>query len=181
MALIVNDNSYLSVIDADTFFDDSIYFVQWDTYTDAEKSRGLISATSTLDNSYVWCGCKTDLTQELEWPKKYILDCDTCCFENYTSSRSSYTSDIYIDSAVVPQEILDATCILALQLLINNPLAIESKDDSKDITKAKLDVMEVNYSIDSKVMQVIPLGARMLINKCFGTLKTAIQKSTCRR
>jgi hypothetical protein len=158
MALILNENSYITVIDADAFFADSIYFEQWDALTADQKSRGLITATSILDKSYIWNGWKTDETQFLEWPRDDIwCRCDE------------------VDNSIVPRDILNAVCILALLINIDNPLAINSVD--VNIKKAKLDVMEVEYfNADDKSNEpVIPNSVSIFIKQCYGTLRRAGQ------
>ena len=173
MALIVNENSYISVTDADTYFTDSIYNSQWATYTDAQKAPALITATTYLDHSYDWKGYKTLSTQSLDWPRTEVYCCDNCGGVA-TSSRSSYTCDP-LDSDVVPQAILDATCILALQLLVDNGLAITSNDPN--IKKSVLDVMSVEYFESTKTQPVIPKAVQILIDDCLGVLKSANQRT----
>lgn len=119
-SLVVGVNSYVSLAEADDFFNNFIYNETWINATVDEKERSLITATAMLDNNFLWYGEKTDPNQPLAFPRTYPDDCT--------------------DPNEIPQEIKDATCLQA-QYLMDFP--VYGKTDK--IKKTKLDVMEVEY------------------------------------
>lgn len=88
MALVVEDGtgldnaeSYLSVNDADSYFetmrgDASEYASDWlsDTTTDPIKEACLRWATKLIDKLWRWDGQKSTTTQKLRWPRSYVYD-----------------------------------------------------------------------------------------------------------
>lgn len=71
-----------------------------------EQIQGYLNAaTEYLDITYDFEGQKTDIDQALEWPRYGVTD-----RYNYTNVQG-----YPIDTDVVPQQIIDATCYLAAQ------------------------------------------------------------------
>lgn len=123
--LIVGENSYVSVAEADTFFSNYLYSDTWEATDEETKKKALITATSMLDINFIWWGIKTDPDQTLDFPRTstvYNIGCGNNDPEN------------------IPKEIKDATCIQAQYILDNN---VYVKKDR--IKKAELDVMNVEY------------------------------------
>ena len=83
-------SSYLTIGEAQAYFNERLHTEPWDCATPVDKDKALAMSTKTLDRLN-YLGCKTDLTQELQFPR----DADT----------------------VVPQDIKDATAEIALALL----------------------------------------------------------------
>jgi hypothetical protein len=81
---------YTTIDDADTYFETRLNTDAWDNAYDVEKTAALTQATRQIDNLN-FKGDKTDATQELEFP------------------RGGDTE--------VPDQIVWATCEIALQLL----------------------------------------------------------------
>jgi len=106
MALIAwptaNANSYILQADATTYFSLRIGSDAWTAATTGTKDSALVTATRMLDRM-VWTGEKTAADQDLEFPRTGLTDKD----------GNEVASD------AIPQEILDATCELALILIVN--------------------------------------------------------------
>lgn len=68
MALVVGVNSYASVADANTYFEDRLDVAAWSDATDTNKSMAMVTATSLLDN-LDWIGSVADSTQSLAHPR----------------------------------------------------------------------------------------------------------------
>ena len=68
MALVVGTNSYASLADADTYFEDSIRGTAWLVFTVAQRSAGLVEATRVFERMK-WLGKKTISTQALAYPR----------------------------------------------------------------------------------------------------------------
>lgn len=98
-------NSYCSLDDANDFFQFNVYETQWAAFTDDQKRSALVQATFFLETvSYEGTRCdpSTDddaLPQALSWPRSGAV-CD-----GVTST-----------CAAIPKEIIQAQCLLALNL-----------------------------------------------------------------
>lgn len=130
MALTEGTNSYISVDDADTYFALAIHASVWASLDLSVKESALVTATRMLDRQK-WVGTKTVLdatTQPLQWPRTYVTD------------RNGTT----VPSDTVPQEIIDATCELAIAL-INDPSLQNTTDSGSNIKRVKADTVEIEY------------------------------------
>lgn len=96
-----SSNSYVTVSDADTYFDERLGRSAWTGKSTDDKERGLIQATRRLDQEK-FEGIKNTEGQALKWPRYNATDDDGDEF----------------DEATIPQIIKDATCEVALDLLI---------------------------------------------------------------
>lgn len=135
MALVVesgsgdaNSESYLSVIDADTYFTNHSSPSEWSSATAAEKEAALRYATTYLDDNYEWYSSLLTRTQALDWPRNPYLD----------------SQGRYIEG--VPQKIKDATCEMALEHL-KDPL---NSNDTDNIESEKYGDASVKYKSSSK-------------------------------
>jgi hypothetical protein len=82
--------SYITVSEAQTYFNDRLDTDPWDCATSTNKSKALSMATKIIDRLN-YQGCKATDAQELQFPRD--------------------------DDTVVPQDIKDATAEIALALL----------------------------------------------------------------
>lgn len=122
MSLVVGTNSYISRVDANTYFADSLRDASWNALSDSTKDQALVTATRMLDRQN-WTGTKTSPTQALQWPRTGVTDVD---------GNS-------VDSSIVPQSILDACCELALSLALNPAVETNTSSGSniKRVSAAK--------------------------------------------
>ncbi len=81
---------YLTVNEAQEYFDDRLNSEAWDEATEVDKYRALVTATRAINNLR-FVGQKATVNQENEFPR--------------------------LGQTVVPKSIKEATCELALQLL----------------------------------------------------------------
>ncbi len=97
-----NANSYVSVAEADAYFDLRLYATSWTGVSSNDtKARALISATRRVDQ-VAFDGYRASAAQALQWPRT----------ESYDYEREEYLLD-----NTVPQRIKDAVCELALNML----------------------------------------------------------------
>lgn len=105
--LEVGTNSYISVADADAYFNERLYSSSWDNATADDKARALIMATKAIDRQPLK-GIKDMETQTLAFPRydpsKYLDEVE-------------YSNEDLVIEAEVPQIVLDAVCEEALALL----------------------------------------------------------------
>lgn len=68
-------NSYISLEDADDYFENKFQNELWVNLTDEEKQQLLVTSTNRLD-AETYTGYKTVSTQSLQWPRYGIFDRD---------------------------------------------------------------------------------------------------------
>lgn len=98
-------NSYVSLDEADSFFEFSVYQTQWEAFSDQQKQAALVQACfflETVDFAGTRCSPSTDdenLPQALGWP------------------RSGASCDgVAASCSFIPKEVKNAQCLLALNL-----------------------------------------------------------------
>jgi len=151
--------TYSSLAEADTYFLGSTDLSTWDGYTDAQKERGLVSATRLIDRQS-WQGEKDDSEQSLSFPRSGLSD----CAGNSISADDSLTY------------IVEASQLLALDLLAG--ATVQTTGTNENLTKRlKADTVEIEYfradqatntRFDKDVMELIG---------CFLTSSVAIAGS----
>jgi len=108
MAATKGTNSYVSLADADAYFDNKLDVAAWTDASTTQKEQALVTATRTLD-TLPWLGTVRDESQTLAFPRE----------GSYVDPARG--SIIYFGTTP-PQRILDATCELAYHLLNNDGL-----------------------------------------------------------
>ena len=68
-----NANSYLTVVEGDTYHSTHLYASDWTGATTTVKETALIMATRLIDAWYEWAEWATTETQALRWPRTGIL------------------------------------------------------------------------------------------------------------
>ena len=127
MPLTVGTNSYVTMADANAYFKYAIHAKSWVDASTPEKESALVTATRSLDRQN-WVGSKTVDTQPLQWPRTGVIDRD----------------EGEINPLVVPQEVIDANCELALALL--DDVTVQSNADTgSNIKKLKAGSAEIEY------------------------------------
>ena len=108
MAVLKGVNSYVTVAEADAYFSERINVAVWTEASSAIKGQALVTATQVLDEQR-WIGTATSEDQALAFPRS----------GEYFDPRLG--ASVYLQEAV-PQRILNATCEMALHLLLNSSL-----------------------------------------------------------
>lgn len=141
MALIVGTNSYINLTNADTYFADRLNSDVWDSATASNKEKALIQATKILD-SMTFIGTRSKSTQILKFPRLFPID---------------FTLDGFIiDSATVPQNILDAVCELAIYLLSEDYTASNDLSDFNSVTLGSISVSTKTTMGGAWGMKILP-------------------------
>ncbi len=123
----------------------------WFAATAPQRDAAIIKATSYLVEKYRnnWKGIRTDLDQTLDWPRAGVQLEDY--FEPQTQPRNLLFSGLAFVLAddVIPQEVKDATAVLALPALTAdlNP----TLERGGDIKRVKAGSVEVEYGINAPV------------------------------
>lgn len=112
-------NSYVSVADADTYFNLSIFKSLWTQLSTDEKEQFLVFSTSRLDTE-LFSGSKTNVDQALQMPRKGIID---------------RTQVWWVDEESIPYEFTKAVLELVTEYIK------EYKDESPTFSKSDMERM----------------------------------------
>ena len=118
MALRKNINSYVSIVEADLYFEDRLDATSWTAASDTAKEQALVTATATLDNME-WTGVAVDQDQSLAFPRTGSY------YDPKLGMEVMFTSE-------VPTRIINATYELAYHLL-NNDNALDNTGEVQSI------------------------------------------------
>lgn len=127
-----SSNSFVTLAEADSYFETVPNSSTWDDKTDDQKNRSLISATRWID-SLNFYGDRCDTEQALSWPRN-----------NYHIDRVELTC------SVIPADIKYATYELA-RALANDTDAITGNTGTTGLyDEVKLGELQVKYNKESQ-------------------------------
>jgi hypothetical protein len=139
-------NSYLSLVDFAALADDGPLAAVYTAASVDERTRALLQATARLDLE-VWTGVRVSQSQRLAWPRNYAIDPDRTNTNVGSTYARPYDMVVYLPSTTIPDRIRSGCAELALQILQAGPgVDLFARDDTRDYTRAKLDVLEVEYA-----------------------------------
>lgn len=102
-------NSYVTLEEADAYFEDRMHSSDWDGLSDQEKSELLITGSKMLDWYVNWKGSKSTTEQSMQWPR----------------SGATRPDGTVIDDDVLPPEVKEA----AYEQAFSNIEADRTDDD----------------------------------------------------
>jgi len=149
-------NSYVTLAEANTYFETVPDSSTWTNKTDDQKNRALIAATRWID-SFVFYGDRCDTGQALKFPRN-----------NYQ------VDDVELACTAVPNDIKYAQYELARALANDTGAITGTTGKDGNFSEVKLGDIEVKYNTDSQgtgsinnILDVYPwlqsyLGAYML-------------------
>ena len=123
--------SYVARADADTYFATSFNNAAWNVLSDAQKDLALQVATRNLE-TLQWFGTKCTDTQALKWPREVPAD---------------GSSDATV-CTTIPNQLVEATCELALKLHANQSVMIDGPETTTTgtfVSKERIGELEVEY------------------------------------
>jgi len=134
--LTVGTNTYISAVDAETYFDTRLFADAWTAASADDKAKALIMATKALDRLTLK-GRKKDTTQGLEFPRCYSYDTRNLPGD---SGFASFPDDGWYCEQEVPQVVCDAACEEALALLAsgNDPRRVMQRAGVKSYSLGSL-------------------------------------------
>jgi hypothetical protein len=115
MTITVGVNSYISVEDAWTYFEDRLYVDDWISASTEDIKKALVMARRVIDQQQ-YAGERTDADQMLAWPR---IGIDS------------------VDSSIVPQNVMDAQCELALAFIRND---LTLNDENRGVRSSRQQV-----------------------------------------
>ena len=125
-------NSFVTLAEANTYFETVPDSSTWDDKTEDQKNRALISATRWIDTLNFY-GDRCDTSQALNWPRN-----------NYHVDR------VELVCTVIPNEIKYATYELARALANDTSSITGSTGDTGLYESVKLGEIEVKYNTSSQ-------------------------------
>jgi hypothetical protein len=143
-AVVANANSYVSLADADAYFEIDVNFdATWDALTDTVKEQYLMWATRILDQKVQWKGDKTDEDSALRWPRTGVYDRDGNA----------------IDTDAMPVQLTEAVCELIKYLQTTDVTTSQGADFLKSV---EVDVIKIEYQNGAGQSTVPPLFNQIL-------------------
>lgn len=116
---LTNSNSYVTLAEANTYFDTHPQASGWTGLaSDDIRNRYLITAARVLDACFQFNGFKAVANQAMQWPREGAVDRDGG--DSGIRVPGSNTPSGYFDSDSVPQGIKDAQCEMARFLVASN-------------------------------------------------------------
>ena len=150
-------NSYITLADAEIYFEKRLHTDDWTNASDADKNKALVQACRIIDSYCTWLGCPSTTTQALKWPRQGIYyDCNDIYYEYHVHSGIFDefgvigTSYYVLSSTAIPQQIIDGQCELAFVLL--------GKDTQSQGALESLSIsgLKIGLSQQSKGDRIIP-------------------------
>lgn len=151
MSIVVNENSYLSLADANTYVSDNYVstateYTSWGALNDANKELYLKKATKKIDRLYLR-GIKAVSTQTLEFPRAIRTDYRR---ENFPLVNIRLDADWVIETEV-SQNVKDAQVEEALSILVDGTTANKrAKLQAQGVKSFSLGNLSENYGTGTK-------------------------------
>ena len=125
-------NSYVTLAEANSYFETSPSSTQWDNKTDDKKNRALIAATRWID-TLVFYGDRCDESQALKFP------------------RTNYQVDgVELACSTIPNNIKYAQYELARALANDTDAITGTTGKDGNFSEVKLGDLQVKYNTDSQ-------------------------------
>lgn len=125
--LTVGVDSYISLVDANTYFNTRVDVAAWTASSDPEKEKALATAAALM-NEIIWVGVAASDSQVLAFPRA----------GDYMDPVLGKV--VTLNTAQIPQRIKAANCEQAYQLLNNDGLL----DETGRVSKIKVDTIELS-------------------------------------
>ena len=135
MTLTVNTNSYVSVADADTYFETRIDSANWTAASTALQESALVTATALVDD-HAWIGSAVSSSQALAWPRKNVI---------YYSNKMG--SNISLADDDVPNQVKIAVYEQALHLINNEDVLLGQTTNYESISIGSISLSDSNGDV----------------------------------
>lgn len=149
MALVLNTNSYVTVNEADSYFETRIDSANWEGSSDDLKEQALVTATQIIDDR-PWIGSAVSPSQTLAWPRKQAI---------YYDPRMG--QDITIAENEVPHQVKTAVYEQALHLIDNEDLLVQSVKNYESISIGPISLSDSNNET-TRVSMTSSMAIRVL-------------------
>lgn len=149
MALSKGTNSYVTVTEADSYFENRLDVAAWEAASDTQKQQALITATSLLD-SLNWTGIAVSASQALAFPRT----------GSYFDPKLGIAVDLSSDAA--NNRLYNSTFELAYHLLNNDGL-LDDTGSVVDLSLGNIRLTKVKSA--SKIPSNVKLFVKPMLLK----------------
>jgi hypothetical protein len=133
-----NANAYCTLVEARAYYDTNLYATDVQLQDDTKLTKGIITATSLIDEGFSWLGTPATTLQALCFPRWGLFE----------------LSGRLIVQTTIPQKVKDATAELARQLLLSDRTA---DNDLETLGVKELNVEgAVRLRFDQPIAKVLP-------------------------
>lgn len=141
MALVLNENSYVTVDEASLYFDTRIDSAEWISISEDVKNQALVTATQLVDDNS-WIGSAISSSQSLAWPRKNAA---------YADHRLGMV--ISLAENEIPQQIKVAVFEQALHLVNNEDLLAGTTQTFESISVGSISLSDSNNDVSRTPMR----------------------------
>jgi hypothetical protein len=135
MALVLNTNSFVSLDDADVYFETRIDAATWDNASDELREDAIVTATQIIDD-HPWIGSAVSSSQALAWPRK-----------NATYYDDRMGQEIKLTESEIPKLVKTAVYEQALHLLNNEDLLAGTIQTFESISVGSISISDSNNDV----------------------------------
>jgi len=146
MALVLGTNTYVTMVEADAYFDTRIDAGAWINAQDDDQESALVTATLILDENQ-FIGVAVSSTQSLAWPRKgaYIFD-------------PRLGQEVNFSVTEIPKRMKQAVLEMAYHLLSNENLLDNKTQNFEEISIGTITLKDSNN--DTTRTPVVPTLVR---------------------
>jgi hypothetical protein len=135
MTLVLNENSYVTIAEADSYFETRIDSAEWLTISDEVKDQALVTSTQLIDDN-AWIGSAISGSQALAWPRSYAT---------YYDARLGMTVTFLENE--VPARVKVAVYEQALHLVANEDLLAGTTQTFESISVGSISLSDSNNDV----------------------------------
>lgn len=135
MALVLNTNSYVTVENADSYFETRIDSANWFNASDEIKEQALVTATQIVDD-HAWIGSAVSSSQALAWPRKGVV--------YYDNKLGQYVD---VDNSTIPDRVKVGVYEQALHLIDNEDLLTNKTQTFESISVGGISLSDSNNDV----------------------------------
>jgi hypothetical protein len=158
MALVLNTNSYVTAVEADTYFDTRIDSANWFAAAIEIQEQALVTATQLVDD-HAWIGSAVSSTQALAWPRSSAI-----YFDDRLGTQISVAED------EIPSRVKVSVYEQALHLINNEDLLAGTTQTFESISVGSISLTDSNGDVNRTSIKpsVVMKSIRPLIRKGSG-------------
>jgi len=158
MALVLNTNSYVTAVEADTYFDTRIDSANWFAAAIEIQEQALVTATQLVDD-HAWIGSAISSTQALAWPRSSAI---------YFDDRLGIQISVAEDE--IPSRVKVSVYEQALHLINNEDLLAGTTQTFESISVGSISLTDSNGDVNRTSIKpsVVMKSIRPLIRKGSG-------------
>lgn len=149
MTITVGTNTYVTVLEADTYYAARMGYESWALLDEPAKEKSLVSATQQLDLQCRWYGERSDSSQALAFPRTP-------------------------DADPTPQAIKDAQCEIAFNISVTGSASTDGGDPLTELKAGSVTLKFEAGAADNPIVNDLTTKLLAPYGLCSGTGGTTI-------